>query len=164
MLLQELGRAIRRARNARGLTQAQLAADAGVSRNTLNRVENGVFPDLGIKKVESILERLGMKLKPVGLKQDKPDFVAMACATASVSFKTQLAPDELVQAMLSGKVPTGKEAHLITLLDEAPPALLDGLAAQVGAWVKPGKVSKNLQKLATDLGLPAENEAWTRAA
>jgi transcriptional regulator with XRE-family HTH domain len=162
MLLQELGRAIRLARTAQGLTQAQLAADAGVSRNTLNRVENGVFPDLGVRKVEAILERLGMKLKPVGLKQEKPDFVGMACATASVSLKEPLAPQELVQAMLSGKVPTGKEAHLITLLDEGPPVLLDGLVAQVGSWVKPGKVNKNLQELARSVGLVAENGAWHR--
>jgi len=44
MLIQELGRAVRDGRNARGLTQAALAAEAGLSLNTLNRLENGVFP------------------------------------------------------------------------------------------------------------------------
>src|SRR3972149_1668398 len=120
MLIQELGRAIRNGRNARGLTQAALAAEAGLSRNTLNRLENGLFPDLGVKKAEAILERVGMGLggKPRELKQHKPDFVSMACTSASVSFKKQLMPDELVQAMLSGKAPSDKEAHFITLLDE----------------------------------------------
>ena len=35
--------ALREARLARGLTQAELAALAGVSRKTINTVENGVF-------------------------------------------------------------------------------------------------------------------------
>lgn len=166
MLIQELGRAVRDARNARGLTQAQLATDAGLSRNTLNRLENGLFPDLGVKKAGAILERLGMELsvKPVELKQHKPDFVSMACSSASVSFKKQLTSDELVQAMLSGKVPSDKEAHFITLLDEAPAVLLKGLIEQVGSWVKPGKVEKNLQKIAKQVGVVAENETWTKAA
>jgi putative transcriptional regulator len=39
----ELGNRIRTAREARGLTQAELAARVGVSRKTVNTVENGVF-------------------------------------------------------------------------------------------------------------------------
>jgi len=68
MLIQELGRAVRNARTQRRLTQAQLAAAAGLSRNTLNRLENGLFPDLGVKKAEAILGKLGMELtvKAVG--------------------------------------------------------------------------------------------------
>jgi hypothetical protein len=137
-----------------------------LSRNTLNRLENGLFPDLGVKKAGAILERLGMELsfKSVATKQHKPDFVGMACMSASVSFKNQLTPDELVQAMLSGKVPSDKEAHFITLLDEAPAVLLKGLTEQVGAWVKPGKVEKNLQKIAKQVGVVAENEVWKTAA
>ena len=34
---------LRRHRDAAGLTQAELAAAAGVSRKTINTVENGVF-------------------------------------------------------------------------------------------------------------------------
>src|SRR5258706_242249 len=89
MLIQELGRAVRDGRNARGLTQAALAAEAGLSLNTLNRLENGVFPDLGIKKAGAILEKLGMELSvnPIDLKKSKPDFVSMACTSAGVSFR-----------------------------------------------------------------------------
>ena len=39
----ELGNRIREARDARGLTQAELAERIGVSRKTVNTVENGVF-------------------------------------------------------------------------------------------------------------------------
>lgn len=39
----ELVVALKEARTARGLTQAELAAHVGVSRKTINTVENGVF-------------------------------------------------------------------------------------------------------------------------
>lgn len=38
-----LGNKIREAREAKGWTQAELAAEIGVSRKTINTVENGVF-------------------------------------------------------------------------------------------------------------------------
>src|SRR5260221_14191146 len=108
MLIQELGRAVRDGRNARGLTQAALAAEAGLSLNTLNRLENGVFPHLGIKKAGAILEKLGMELSvnPIDLKKSKPDFVSMACTSAGESFKKQLTSYELIHGLLSGKAPS----------------------------------------------------------
>ncbi len=39
----EIGTRLREARTAAGLTQAQLAEMIGVSRKTINTVENGVF-------------------------------------------------------------------------------------------------------------------------
>ena len=164
MVLQELGKAVRKARITRGLTQAQLAAAAGLSRNTLNRLENGLFPDLGVKKAQAILEKLGMELtmKPAKAKSGKADFVGMASSSASVSFKKQLTPEELVHALLSGKATPGKEAHFIALLDEAPGALLKGRLGQVGAWVKPGKIEKNLQKIAAQVGLAGKADAWQK--
>src|SRR5262245_58352332 len=93
-----------------------------------------------------------LSVKPVEPKK-KPDIVSMACTSAGVSFKKQLAPDELIHALLSGKVPSSKEAHFITLFEEAPSSLLAGLLEQVGAWVKPGKVEKNVQKMVKQLGL-----------
>ena len=39
----ELTNRLREAREARGWTQAELAAAIGVSRKTINTVENGVF-------------------------------------------------------------------------------------------------------------------------
>jgi len=42
-LAERLGNTLRAAREARGLTQAQLAELVGVSRKTINTVENGIF-------------------------------------------------------------------------------------------------------------------------
>jgi putative transcriptional regulator len=41
--LAELANTVREAREAKGWTQAELAARIGVSRKTVNTVENGVF-------------------------------------------------------------------------------------------------------------------------
>ena len=40
---QRLGNRLKEARSEAGLTQAELAVRAGVSRKTINTVENGVF-------------------------------------------------------------------------------------------------------------------------
>ncbi len=158
MLIQELGSEIRRARQTQRLTQAQLAAQVGLSRNTLNRLENGLFPDLGIKKAGAILEHLGMELaiRPLAPKRKSPDFVSMACTSSSVSFREILKPEELIHALLSGKAPPRRMPHFRVLLEEAPLPLLKGLVEQVGAWVKPGKVERNLAKIARQAGLTAE--------
>jgi transcriptional regulator with XRE-family HTH domain len=166
MLIQELGRVVRRGRIERGWTQARLAEEAGLSRNTLNRLENGLFPDLGVRKAEAILEKLEMKLvvEPAAPKAKQPDFIGMACTTASVSFKEMLTPEELVHALLSGKPAPTKEAHLITLIEEAPTSLLSGLIQQVSGWTKAGKVEKNLAKIADQLGVTVRSDAWPKTA
>jgi transcriptional regulator with XRE-family HTH domain len=162
--LPALGHAIRHARIARDLTQDSLAQATGVSRLTINQLENGVAPDLGIKKVNVILDMLGLELevRPVQTPQKTTDFLFMASISASVSLKEPLLTDELEHALLSGKVPPGKEAHLITLLEEAPQWMLEGLAQQVGAWTKPGKIQSNLCKLAQTLGLRPEIGKWMK--
>jgi putative transcriptional regulator len=43
MAERKLGNRLKEARVARNLTQADLATEAGVSRKTVNTVENGVF-------------------------------------------------------------------------------------------------------------------------
>lgn len=164
--IHELGKVIRSRRTALGLTQADLARRAGLSRNTLNRLENGLFPDLGLKKAAAILEQLDMELdiKPKARKPAEPDYIGMAAQSASVSFKAQLSPDELVHALLSGNAPKGKKAHLIALLEEATPSLFAGLLGKVEPYAPPGKVQKNVQKLAQQVGLIKRGEVWTRAA
>ena len=62
MRINELGHEIRQARLTRGLTQAQLASAAGLSRETLNLLESGLVRDLGVRKVLAVLEQLGLSL------------------------------------------------------------------------------------------------------
>lgn len=160
---QDLGQAIRSARKAGNLTQAELARTAGLSRETLNLLESGLVRDLGIRKVFAVLEALGLDLaiETVG-RPRRPDYLRMACTTASVSFKNSLTENELVHAIVTGKVPQGKAAHLRALFDEAPISLLTGLVEEAGKWTKPGKLAKNLEKLVHDSGASRKAETWLK--
>ncbi len=66
--LKRIGNQVREARKGQSLTQAALAAEAGISRTTLSLLENGTVQELGIRKVIRILERLGLELttRPAG--------------------------------------------------------------------------------------------------
>lgn len=161
--LQELGYNIRKARRARNLTQAQLADAAGLSRTTLNQLENGMFPDIGVKKVQAILEKLGLNLQiRPAQKPLRADYVRMACKSASVSFRESLSEHELVRALLTGKVPPGRRPHFRVLLEEAPAAVLRGLAEEIGKWTAPGRVAGNLLRIADRLGAANRVRRWLK--
>lgn len=165
MRIQELGGEIRKARLARGLTQARLAADAGLSRQTLNLLENGLTKELGVRKVLALLDKLGIELTVEhGRRPRRPDFVRMACTTANVSFRSALTEEELVRALVTGRVPENKAAHIRTLLDEAPAALLNGLAAEAGRWIDPGKLERNLLRLVREAGAARKVSEWLKSA
>jgi transcriptional regulator with XRE-family HTH domain len=61
-----LGPAARAARLRAGLTQERLALDCGLSRQTVAQFEAGTFSDLGVRKVERLLARLGLRLEVAG--------------------------------------------------------------------------------------------------
>ncbi|MBS0337154.1 MAG: helix-turn-helix transcriptional regulator [Proteobacteria bacterium] len=159
MRLQDLGREARKARLAKGLTQAALARETGLSRETLNLLENGLIRDLGIRKVIALLEYLGLEIAvQPRARLRRPDYVRMACTSANVGFKTALTEDELIHALITGKIPAQRSAHLRTLFDEAPKTLLNGLVSEASRWTKPGKLQINLRKLADALGVSKKIE------
>ena len=163
MRLQELGYVIRKARLARGLSQAQLAVATGLSRTTMNQLENGVFPDIGLRKAQNILEHLGLDLR-VQPAPRRPNYVRMACMSASVSFREVLTEPELTRALLTGRVPAKRRPHLRALLDEAPVAVLQGLTAEVAKWTRPGRVTENLVGVAKVLGCRRKPRGWLPTA
>jgi transcriptional regulator with XRE-family HTH domain len=131
-----IGPAVHKRRQALGLTQAALAALAGVSRATVNGLERGSLADLS-------MGRLGR------LPSDRA--LAVAAQTCSVSFGTVLPPQVLAQALASGVLPLAYRAHMGTLIDEAPlsvvVAAVEAAAAQggvpaamvwkhIGAWAR----------------------------
>ncbi|MBM0105556.1 transcriptional regulator [Steroidobacter sp. S1-65] len=164
MRIAAFGQMIRQARRARRLTQRELALRTGLSRLTLNQLENGVIPDLGVRKVGAVLDALGLELQvqPAEPRAGTKDFLSMAASSASVSLKEPLHPDELEYALLSGKIPANRRAHLITLLEEAPGWLLEGLVRQIGSLSKAGRVQRNIRKLAEQLGVSPEVGQWQR--
>lgn len=152
MNLEELGQAIRRTRLARGLTQAELAQTAGLTRVTLNQLENGLIRELGVRKLTALLDQLDLTLSVDALPDRREsDYLRLASTAASVSFKTPLTEQELQRALLTGKVPPARRAHIRALLEEAPTILLEGLIAQISRFAKPGKVERNIARIAATL-------------
>ena len=62
MALSEIGTTIKRKRKELGLTQAELAKRASLSRTTLSKVENGYFGNISVATLENILSTLGLTI------------------------------------------------------------------------------------------------------
>ena len=63
LTLRSLGRQIASRRKGLGLSQSDLARKAGISRATLDALENGRSGELGFSKVSNILSALSLELK-----------------------------------------------------------------------------------------------------
>jgi len=59
----EISQTIKQLRKSKSITQAQLAEIAGVSRITINKLENNKFTDISILNLIRILDRLGYQLE-----------------------------------------------------------------------------------------------------
>jgi transcriptional regulator with XRE-family HTH domain len=64
MYFDEIGREIQKTRNGKSpkLTQKRLGSLVRMSRSTISGIENGTIPEIGIRKVISILDTLGLEL------------------------------------------------------------------------------------------------------
>lgn len=119
MQLFEIGALVKERRVALGLSQERLGSLAGLSRVTINQLENGNVQDLGINKLANLLHILGLQLE-ARLRPAKANGLSMATVTANVSYRDTLTPEVLAQALESGDLPKGYEPQISALLDEAP--------------------------------------------
>ena len=60
--LDNLGHQVKTLRKQKGWSQLQLAEMAGLDRTTLGMLERNDYSDIGIRKVQRVLELLGKKL------------------------------------------------------------------------------------------------------
>ncbi len=159
MRLSEIGQAVRARREALGLTQLRLGKFADLSRVTINQLENGTLSDLGVVKLVSLLELLNLTLNATPGHQ-KTRGLRMASRTASVSYRKALDIKTLVQALTTGTVPSGYEAHLCTLIDEGPLSVIiqtvEGVARQ--SQVPARQIWRHLMNFATKYASP--RRAW----
>jgi transcriptional regulator with XRE-family HTH domain len=128
MNLADIGQLVHSRREALGLSQARLARLAGLSRATINQLENGNLVDLGAAKLMMLLDLLGMDLdaRP---RAPRPKAFALLSQTASVSYKHALPPGALADALVAGTLPPALVPQVATLLDEAPlPLIVAGVA------------------------------------
>jgi transcriptional regulator with XRE-family HTH domain len=150
----ELGSKIREARLKAGATQAELALAAGLGRTTINQLEAGVCPDLGLKKVTRLLRAVGLDLAVVSpAPQRPPDYLRMACVSANVSLREQLTPEQLAQALLTGRVVANYRPHLRVIFEEVPGEVVAGALRQVAGAAHPlDRVLERARSLAHSVG------------
>lgn len=68
MTLEELGKQIKTLRKEKNWSQADMEQYSGITKRTISKIENGFIDEVGIKKVETILDLLDMEfsLRPKG--------------------------------------------------------------------------------------------------
>ena len=68
MTLEELGKQIKTLRKEKAWSQDDLEQYSGITKRTISKIENGFIDEVGIKKVEMILDLLDMEfsLRPKG--------------------------------------------------------------------------------------------------
>jgi transcriptional regulator with XRE-family HTH domain len=155
MQLAEIGAAVRRRREALGLSQKALARLAGLSRATINQLERGGLTDLGIAKLARLLGLLGLDLGARRTARPARGLL-MASRTASVSYRRALDARALAKALASGRIPPGLEPHLSFLLDEAPLQLVVRSVEEAARseHVPPERIWRNLARWAAELESP----------
>jgi transcriptional regulator with XRE-family HTH domain len=132
----ELSQAVRVRRIDIGLTQTMLAKMSGLSRATVNQLENGTVKDLSLTRASRLLAVLGLAISitvphPEQQKKNSSMPLAIAARTASVSFRRSLSAEQLRRAFTEGKVSAGFLPHIHTLLEEAPVSLLARVVEQL---------------------------------
>ena len=155
--LQELGIAVKTRRADMGLTQAALARISGLSRSTVNSLENGAIKDLSVNRAHKLLEVIGLSLsipevhprtRRAGTARSPA--LEVATRTANVSYKSQVTGAQIRTALLKGEVPASAFANVRALLDEAPVSMLARVVEQIHLESKTARsdVWKSMRALA----------------
>jgi transcriptional regulator with XRE-family HTH domain len=144
MNLAQIGEEIRNKRVQLDLLQEQVANLAGLSRVTVNQLENGTLNDIGYNKLKAVMEILGLDMttaKSSGVK----NALTVAARSASTSYRDVLTPEMLKSMLRSGQAPARFQPHLMVLLDEAPvPVVVQAIAEAATPDVPAKKIMKNL--------------------
>lgn len=159
MKIVDIGHLVQQRRQALGLSQNRLAKLGGLSRATINQLENGTLNDLGIAKLLALMSILGLTLEAAD-QQRQRHALNLVSQTASVSYKSALEPQALARALVDGSLPACIVPHVATLLDEAPLELIAAAVEEVATTNKcPAKTLwKHLFQWAHELQSP--RAAW----
>jgi transcriptional regulator with XRE-family HTH domain len=164
----ELSRLVKTRRLDIGLSQGAVARLCGLSRVTVNQVENGSINDLSLSRVARLLEALGLSMTFSPARPSLKDSagrltpVERAAKSASVSYSRELPAHVLEEAVASGQVPAGFAPHINAVLEDASVQLLAELveAVFVSRHFERNVLWANLQVMAQELG--SRRELWVR--
>lgn len=135
--LTELSSAVQQRRSDMGISQTHLAKLSGLSRATVNELENGKINDLSIRRTAQLLGVLGLSLsisapRPKSRKNEgQSPALDLAARMASVSYRESISAHELRQGLLTGEYPDKFTPHVRTFLDEAAVTMLAGVVEQL---------------------------------
>lgn len=168
MFLTEIGGVIRQARLAAGLSQADVAAMVGVSRATLNSLENGRgdISSLTLLKVAELLSvSVAFESKaPKRPKSKTTSGIEMAAASASVSYTSTLPATALAQALTTGVIDYQWYPHVAHFVDEQSDQMIIRVVRDVAEnqSIEPRKVWRNARKLAQTV--ESNHPRWKNSA
>jgi transcriptional regulator with XRE-family HTH domain len=144
MNLAQIGGEIHNKRVETGLLQEHVAKFAGLSRVTINQLENGTLKDLGYTKLKAVMDILGLDMEtvqPSGLKSA----LTVAARSVSTSYRDVMTPEMLSLMLRSGEAPEQFQPHLMAFLDETPlPVVVKAVAEAATPDVPAKKIMKHL--------------------
>lgn len=150
MNLAQIGGRIQGARLEAGLLQDQVAKFAGLSRVTINQLENGTLNDLGYTKLQAVMEILGLDMETVQPSRMK-SALTVAARSISTSYRDVVTPDMLKSMLRSGQAPEQFQPHLMALLDETPlPIVVKAVTEAATPDVPAKKIMRNLNHWAKE--------------
>lgn len=162
----ELSQLVKTRRNDMGLTQAQLSLLSGLSRATVNQLENGTIKDLSITRIAKLFGVLGLSMTFSSTRTKRApepgrtSALERATRSASVSYAAMLEPPQLEQAIATAIPPTGFEPHMNATLEDASIQLLSEVVEEVHAssTIERSVLWDNLRKMAALLG--SRRDIW----
>jgi transcriptional regulator with XRE-family HTH domain len=142
MNLAQIGGEIHNKRVQAGLLQEHVAKLAGLSRVTINQLENGTLKDLGYTKLKAVMDVLGLDMETVQPSSLK-SALAVAARSISTSYRDVITAEMLSMMLRSGQAPAQFHPHLMALLDETP---LPVVVKAVGEAATPDVPAKKIMK------------------
>lgn len=150
MNLAELGSQIQAKRIQAGFSQNQLAKLSGLSRVTINKLENGKLTDLGYAKLKIILDLVGLHVNTHST-AGSSSALMIAARNISTSYKEVVTATQLTDMLRTGEAPERFHAHMMALLDETPlPIVVRAIAEAATPQAPAQQIMKHLSRWAGD--------------
>ncbi len=153
-----IGSAVRRRREALGLSQQRLATLASVPRGTIEALERGELSSSEADRIVDLLQFVGLDPRDGG--SSSHGGLQAACRASSASYRLSIDEDSLARALSTGDMPSEWIPHLATLIDEVPLPLLVAAVEETSRrkGTPPQQIWQNLLRWASEIRSP--REAW----
>ncbi|PKO62516.1 MAG: hypothetical protein CVU24_03745 [Betaproteobacteria bacterium HGW-Betaproteobacteria-18] len=158
--LQELSQAVRLRRTDMGLTQTVLAKLSGLSRATVNQVEQGSIKDLSLTRASRLLGALGLgmaveppRTRKQAARAPAASALSLAAQMANVSFRNGISAEQLQDVICHTSVPMHLMPQVYTFLEEAPVSLLARVVEELHSdcAIERWQIWQNMRDLARSL-------------